>query len=29
MGLPDVVLRKVYYENARRIAPGLPRIATP
>ena len=27
MGLPDAVLRKVYYENARRITPGLPRIA--
>jgi predicted TIM-barrel fold metal-dependent hydrolase len=29
MGLPDAVLRKVYYENARRITPGLPRIANP
>ena len=27
MGLPDAVLRKVYYQNALRIAPGLPRIA--
>jgi predicted TIM-barrel fold metal-dependent hydrolase len=27
MGLPDAVLRKVYYENARRVTPGLPRIA--
>jgi predicted TIM-barrel fold metal-dependent hydrolase len=26
MGLPDAVLRKVYYENARRATPGLPRI---
>jgi predicted TIM-barrel fold metal-dependent hydrolase len=26
MGLPDAVLRKVYYENARRITPGLPQI---
>jgi predicted TIM-barrel fold metal-dependent hydrolase len=25
MNLPDVVLRKLYYENAQRIAPGLPR----
>ena len=26
MGLPDAVLRKVYYENARRVTPGLPQI---
>ena len=24
MGLPDVVLRKLYYENAQRVTPGLP-----
>ncbi len=24
MGLPDVVLRKVYYQNALRVTPGLP-----
>ena len=24
MGLPDAVLRKVYYQNARRVTPGLP-----
>jgi hypothetical protein len=24
MDLPDQVLRKVYYENAQRVAPGLP-----
>jgi len=24
MALPDVVLRKIYYENALRVAPGLP-----
>jgi hypothetical protein len=24
MDLPDPVLRKVYYENAQRVAPGLP-----
>ncbi|HET9468969.1 MAG TPA: amidohydrolase family protein [Vicinamibacterales bacterium] len=29
MGLPDAVLRKVYYQNALRIAPGLPRIPGP
>jgi predicted TIM-barrel fold metal-dependent hydrolase len=27
IGLPDAVLRKIYYQNARRITPGLPRIA--
>ena len=26
MDLPDAVLRKVYYQNARRVTPGLPRI---
>src|SRR5688572_21783663 len=26
MGLPDAVLRKVYYQNAQRVTPGLPRI---
>jgi uncharacterized protein len=26
MGLPDAVLRKVYYQNALRVTPGLPRI---
>ena len=26
MGLPDAVLRKVYYQNARRVAPGLPTV---
>jgi predicted TIM-barrel fold metal-dependent hydrolase len=25
MGLPDTVLRKLYYENALRVTPGLPR----
>ena len=29
MGLPDAVLRKVYYQNARRVAPGIPHIANP
>jgi uncharacterized protein len=27
MDLPDAVLRKLYYENARRVTPGLPAIA--
>ena len=25
MDLPDDVLRKIYYENALKVAPGLPR----
>jgi predicted TIM-barrel fold metal-dependent hydrolase len=29
MGLPDSVLRKVYYENALRVTPGLPRTGWP
>ncbi len=29
MELPDAVLRKVYYQNARRVTPGLPQIANP
>jgi len=29
MGLPDVVLKKVYYGNALRIIPGIPRSAFP
>ncbi len=29
MGLPDEVLRKLYYENALRITPGLPRTGWP
>ncbi|HEY8550512.1 MAG TPA: amidohydrolase family protein [Vicinamibacterales bacterium] len=28
MGLPDAVLKKVYFENAQRVVPGLPRIAS-
>jgi hypothetical protein len=26
LGLPDVVLKKLYYQNAQRIVPGLPRV---
>ncbi len=29
MGLPDVVLRKLYYQNALRLMPGLPREGFP
>ena len=29
LGLPDTVLRKVYYQNARRVTPGLPLIPNP
>jgi hypothetical protein len=29
MGLPDSVLRKVYYENALKIVPGMPRAGFP
>jgi predicted TIM-barrel fold metal-dependent hydrolase len=29
MGLPDAVLRKVYYQNAGRVTPGLPRVPNP
>jgi predicted TIM-barrel fold metal-dependent hydrolase len=29
MELPDAVLRKVYYQNARRVTPGLPLISNP
>jgi predicted TIM-barrel fold metal-dependent hydrolase len=28
MGLPDQVLRKLYYQNALKLVPGLPRTAT-
>jgi len=27
MDLPDAVLRKVYYQNAMRIVPGLPKAS--
>jgi predicted TIM-barrel fold metal-dependent hydrolase len=29
VGLPDAVLRKVYYQNAMRIVPGLPKAGFP
>jgi len=29
MGLPDVVLKKLYYKNALRVAPGLPQTGWP
>jgi len=29
MGLPDDVLKKVYYQNALRIIPGIPRDGFP
>ena len=29
MGLPDAVLKKLYYENALRLMPGLPRTGFP
>ena len=29
MGLPDAVLRKVYYQNAVRVTPGLPKTGWP
>ncbi|MBI4887062.1 MAG: amidohydrolase family protein [Acidobacteria bacterium] len=29
MGLPDAVLRKVYYQNALRVTPGLPQTGWP
>ena len=29
MGLPDGVLRKLYYQNALRLIPGLPRDGFP
>ena len=29
MDLPDDVLRKVYYENALRVIPGIPRAQFP
>jgi predicted TIM-barrel fold metal-dependent hydrolase len=29
LDLPDAVLRKVYYENSLRVAPGLPRTGWP
>jgi predicted TIM-barrel fold metal-dependent hydrolase len=29
MGLPDVVLRKLYYQNALRVTPGLPQTGWP
>jgi hypothetical protein len=29
MGLPDGVLKKLYYQNALRVTPGLPQAGWP
>jgi hypothetical protein len=29
MDLPDAVLRKLYYQNAQRVTPGLPKNGFP
>ena len=29
MGLPDAVLKKLYYQNALRVEPGLPQNGWP